>query len=158
MRRRCASALLPCTCSHASGPVCDDIYNPRRRHVALMPPPLTAAPVVQACPSARRRRCRRLVAQLARTEEAAKRALLRADSSAQGGAAAKLLSLERDLMRTTADKLAADGGWLPFQCPSLGSPQCPTPASETPTLHARCVRSPEHAGVFLHAHGMQGSS
>lgn len=51
----------------------------------------------------------RLSAQLIRTEEAAKRAMLRSDGSAQGGAAARLLNLERQLMRVTADKLEAEG-------------------------------------------------
>ena len=41
----------------------------------------------------------RLAAQLARTEEAAKRALIQTDSSAKGGAAQKLLDAERSLQK-----------------------------------------------------------
>ncbi len=42
-------------------------------------------------------RRRRLAAQLARTEEAAKRALVKGDSSARGGVAQRLLDAERQL-------------------------------------------------------------
>ena len=40
---------------------------------------------------------RQLAAQLARTEEAAKRALVRGDAGARGGAAAALLDAQREL-------------------------------------------------------------
>lgn len=46
----------------------------------------------------------RLVAQLARTEEAAKRAMVARDPTAKGGAAQKLLNLECELARVQADK------------------------------------------------------
>ncbi|KAK9810202.1 hypothetical protein WJX72_006558 [[Myrmecia] bisecta] len=52
---------------------------------------------------------RQLAAQLARTEEAAKRAMVRNDSSARGGAAQRLLDLERELTRLGADKAEAEG-------------------------------------------------
>lgn len=42
---------------------------------------------------------RRLAAQLARTEEAAKRALVQNDATARGGAAQKLLDAERALSK-----------------------------------------------------------
>ena len=41
----------------------------------------------------------RLAAQLARTEEAAKRALVQTDATAKGGAAQKLLDAERGLQK-----------------------------------------------------------
>lgn len=47
---------------------------------------------------------RRLAAQLARTEEAAKRILIRSDASARGGTAQRLLDAERELCRLRADK------------------------------------------------------
>ena len=51
-------------------------------------------------------RCR-LAAQLARTEEAAKRLMVRSDRSARGGAAARLLAAEKELCRVTADATEA---------------------------------------------------
>ena len=51
----------------------------------------TSATNASACPTLR------LATQLARTEEAAKRALLQTDSSARGGTAQKLLDAERAL-------------------------------------------------------------
>lgn len=48
------------------------------------------------------------MAQLARTEEAAKRAMVRNDSSARGGVAQRLLDVERELARVAADKDAAE--------------------------------------------------
>ncbi|GAB4815102.1 hypothetical protein N2152v2_002148 [Parachlorella kessleri] len=47
---------------------------------------------------------RQLTAQLARTEEAAKRILVRSDASAKGGAAQRLLDAEREADRLRADK------------------------------------------------------
>ena len=41
----------------------------------------------------------RLAAQLARTEEAAKRALIQTDATAKGGAAQKLLDAERSIQK-----------------------------------------------------------
>ena len=52
---------------------------------------------------ARVQRPRRLAAQLARTEEAAKRALLRSDQGARGGVAAQLLDAQRQIAQLTAD-------------------------------------------------------
>lgn len=49
-------------------------------------------------------RARRLTAQLARTEEAAKRILTRTDPSARGGAAARLLELEREASAMHAER------------------------------------------------------
>ena len=51
--------------------------------------------------------CCRLVAQLARTETAGKRAILRYDPSAGRGAAQQLLELDREVARLTAAKLKA---------------------------------------------------
>jgi hypothetical protein len=45
----------------------------------------------------------RIAAQLARTEEAAKRALVQTDASAKGGAAQKLLDAERALQKLRAE-------------------------------------------------------
>ncbi len=50
-----------------------------------------------------------MAAQLARTEEAAKRAMLRMDSSTKNGAAARLLDAERNLMKMTAEKAELEG-------------------------------------------------
>ena len=50
----------------------------------------------------------RLVAQLARTEEAAKRCMVHNDSSARGGVAQRVLDLERQLSRTQANQAEAD--------------------------------------------------
>ena len=50
----------------------------------------------------------RLVAQLARTEEAAKRCMVHHDSSARGGVAQRVLDLERQLSRTQANQAEAD--------------------------------------------------
>ena len=50
----------------------------------------------------------RLVAQLARTEEAAKRCMVHNDSSARGGVAQRMLDLERQLSRTQANQAEAD--------------------------------------------------
>ena len=47
---------------------------------------------------------RRLTARLARTEEAAKRAMVRNDVSARGGTAQHLLDLERKVVRLTAER------------------------------------------------------
>jgi hypothetical protein len=47
--------------------------------------------------------CLRLAAQLARTEEAAKRILTRTDPSAKGGVAQRLLDVERELVRVKAE-------------------------------------------------------
>ena len=52
---------------------------------------------------------RRLAAQLARTEEAAKKALLCKDPSAKHGAAARLLDADRSLAKLTAEKAEAEG-------------------------------------------------
>jgi hypothetical protein len=46
----------------------------------------------------------RLTAQLARTEEAAKRILIKTDAGAKGGTAQRLLDAERELARVKADK------------------------------------------------------
>ena len=51
--------------------------------------------------------CCRLVVQLARTEEAGKRAILRYDPSARRGAAQQLLELDREVARLTAAKIKA---------------------------------------------------
>ena len=62
------------------------------------------SPIIEEHAETRNASCR-LKAQLARTEEAAKRALLRSDQyGAQGGAAARLLDTERQLMRVMALK------------------------------------------------------
>jgi hypothetical protein len=45
----------------------------------------------------------RLAAQLARTEEAAKRALVRSDQRAPGGMAAQLLAAQRQIAQLQAD-------------------------------------------------------
>ena len=52
----------------------------------------------------------RLVAQLARTEEAAKRILTRTDPSARGGVAQRLLEAERELARVKAELAEAGSG------------------------------------------------
>lgn len=49
----------------------------------------------------------RLTAQLARTEEAAKRALVASDRGAKGGVAGRLLATERELARVTAERADA---------------------------------------------------
>ena len=46
----------------------------------------------------------RLTAQLVRTEEAAKRILVRSDASAKGGTAQRMLDAEREVDRLRADK------------------------------------------------------
>jgi hypothetical protein len=51
-----------------------------------------------------------LVAQLARTEEAAKRILTRTDPSARGGVAQRLLDAERELARVKAELAEAGSG------------------------------------------------
>ena len=55
----------------------------------------------------------RLAAQLARTEEAAKRLMVRSDRSARGGAAARLLAAEKELCRITADATETHSTPLP---------------------------------------------
>lgn len=49
----------------------------------------------------------RLASQLARTEEAAKRLMVRQDKSARGGVAARLLAAEKELSRVSADATEA---------------------------------------------------
>ena len=62
---------------------------------------------------------RRLAAQLARTEEASKRALVASDRGAKGGVAGRLLAAERELARAAAERAdALSAGlrrpqWLP---------------------------------------------
>ena len=51
--------------------------------------------------------CCRLASQLARTEEAAKRLMVRQDKSARGGVAARLLAAEKELSRVSADATEA---------------------------------------------------
>jgi hypothetical protein len=52
---------------------------------------------------------RRLTAQLARTEEAAKRALVQTDVTAKGGAAQKLLDAERALFKMRDENVELRG-------------------------------------------------
>jgi len=53
------------------------------------------------------RGARRLAAQLARTEEASKRALVASDRGAKGGVAGRLLAAERELARAAAERADA---------------------------------------------------
>ena len=59
----------------------------------------------------------RLAAQLARTEEAAKRLMVRSDRSAQGGTAARLLAAEKELSCITASAVEMRGA--PIHQPTL---------------------------------------
>ena len=54
----------------------------------------------------------RLTAQLARTEEAAKRAMVARDPSAKGGAAQRLLDMECELSRVQADRTELETKYL----------------------------------------------
>ena len=93
--------MVTCTrkASHAS---------PRQ---AASSPPADLRPSITTCLQCVENCACSLAAQLARTEEAAKRILTRTDASARGGVAQRLLDAERDLAAAQAELAELRSQW-----------------------------------------------
>lgn len=140
---QCAGAT--CCSSHAlgagTGAQCRQAACRRHwRHAALSACSHAAA---QARAAHHRHHSRRLAAQLARTEDAAKRALVQADRGARGGVAARLLHAERRV-----EALEAENAELAIKLARWGAVAGAGPAATSGScfVQARAARKQHEGG------------
>lgn len=86
---------------------------------------------------------RRLAAQLARTEEAAKRALVQSDPSARGGAAQRLLDAERALSKLRDENAELRSKWARWEALARERHACAMQACQR-------VRGQQQHGPHVH--------